>query len=417
MNIRKQILQALRKIYQQEGYSHLVLKTALEAPMLQADKALMTQVVYGTMQHYRYVRYLWQKHVERPVKEEAIQLLLDMSVYQLVFLDRIPDYAVINEAVELAKEIGHGYAPFVNGVLKQVQRSSKEVEETDPLAKLALTTSHPLWLVKMWAKHYGEEACTKICIANNENPRNCARVNTLKTTKEAILQEYACTPGKYSEDALYFEESIAQLPAFQDGRLAIQDEGSQMVALVVDPKPGDLVLDVCAAPGSKTIHMAQRMHNEGSIIAQEIYEHRSQLIEQACANYGVSIIEVKTVDSTISHTLYEPESFTHVLVDAPCSGFGVLRRKPDIKLRAKQDELDGILAVQRAILDSSAQLVKQGGTLVYSTCTLNKKENEQQVAWFCKQYPEYQVVYEQTLFPHEYDGDGFYIAKLFRLKK
>lgn len=414
MNIRKQTLQALLKIYQDEAYSHLVLKTAITPSMPAQDKALMTQIVYGTIQNYRYVRYLWERHVARPVKKEAVKVLLDMSVYQLVFLDRIPDYAVIHEAVELAKELDRGFAPFVNGVLKQVQRSSKEVEELEPMASLALTTSHPLWLVKMWAKHYGEEACRKICMSNNEIPRNCARVNTLKTTKEELMKQYDCTPGSYSEDALYFEASITQLPAFQEGLLAIQDEGSQLVALTVDPKPGDIVLDVCAAPGSKTMHMAQRMKNTGVLIAQELHEHRSQLIAKNCEIFGVTIVEVKTVDSTMSHTLYEPQSFTHVLVDAPCSGFGVLRRKPDIKLRARQEELDGILAVQRDILSSVADLVQKGGTLVYSTCTLNKKENEQQIAWFCAQYPEYQIISEQTLFPFEYDGDGFYIAKLFR---
>lgn len=418
MNPRALALQILTKITQEKAYSHLAMKQ-LPTNISDQDKALVTQIVYGTMQNYMYVRHLWMQYVETTVKKPAIALILDMSVFQLMFLNRIPSYAIVNEAVDLAKPYGKANASFVNGVLQSFLRGPKTISPsiTDEIEVLSLTTSHPLWLVKMWVKHYGLDHTKQICAINNVPPRNVARVNTLKTSKASLLAQYHCEAGKLSEDALIFQEPIASTAAFQLGEVAIQDEGSQMVAFIVDPKPNDRVLDVCAAPGSKTIHMAARMQNTGQIIAHELHEHRCELIRESCMRYGATNIEVKCVDSTTSASLYPPGSFTHVLVDAPCSGLGVMRRKPDIKLLARQDELDGILSIQAQHLDAVKDLVGNGGVLVYSTCTLNKKENEKQVEAFLSANPQYELVHEQTILPHIHDCDGFYIAKMVRNKK
>lgn len=416
MKPRELALRILIKITQENAYSHLVLKHALADVEHPQDKALITQIVYGTIQNYVLVRHLWTQYTSKPVKKPGLAILLDMSIYQLRFLDRIPSYAIVNEAVELAKMYGQSNASFVNGVLQSYLRGpqtiSPSITKEDEL--LALSTSHPLWLIKLWTNHYGWETTKQICEINNTPPRHCGRVNTLKTTKEDLLQAYDCKPGTMSEDALYFVEPITHTPAFQQGEIAIQDEGSQLVTIVLDPKPGSHVLDLCAAPGSKTIHMAQRMNNQGTIIAHELHEHRAQLIKANCKTYGVTNVQVVCTDSTTSATLYPSQAFTHVLVDAPCTGFGVLRRKPDIKLLSKPEDIDGILAIQAQLLESVHDLVRKGGTLVYSTCTLNKKENEKQIVAFLSRHDDYELVHEQTLLPSVYDGDGFYIAKMVR---
>lgn len=415
MNARQVAFDILNEVVLNQGYSQLILKQRLQN-MEESDKKLITTLVYGTIQNYFYMEYLWKRHVSKRLDDKRLGVLLSLACYELVYLNS-PDYAVLNEANEMAKKLQKRYGGFVNAVLRNVIRSGFEIEETDPIKKAALETSHPEWLYRMWCKHYGEEVAYKIALADNQKPKATCRFNALKTTKAALIEKYGFKECELSEDGLYLDGgNLAALDCYQNGEISIQDEGSQMVAIIADPQDGDKILDACAAPGSKTMHMAERMNNSGQIIAHELHESRVELMRNASERLGVSNTEFKTFDSTKCHEAYPEESFDIVVVDAPCSGFGVLARKPDIRLQDKQGSMDEILNIQSSILDSVSKLVRVGGKLVYSTCSLNKKENEKQVENFIKKYPFYKVDYERTIFPFEYDSDGFYICRLIREK-
>ena len=415
MSARLLAFQILQEVVLNNGYSQLLLKKKLEN-IDENEKNYVTTLVYGTIQNYFYMEYLWKKQVKRKLDDERLGVLFSMSCYELVFLNA-PDYAVINEANELAKKINRRYAGFVNGVLRSVVREGYEIKEENEIKRKAIETSHPEWLYRMWCKHYGEDIAYKIALANNQKPNASCRYNRLRTTKEELINKYGFKEGKLSEDALYLESgNLAKLECYEKGEISIQDESSQMVAIIANPKMNDRVLDVCAAPGSKTMHMAERMNNKGHIIAHDLHESRVELMKDAANRLGVTICEFKTFDSTKCHEVYEEESFDVVVVDAPCSGFGVMGRKPDIRLQDKQSSMDEILSIQKEILESVSGLVKIGGKLVYSTCSLNKKENEKQVEAFLEKFDGYQKDYEKTIFPFEFDSDGFYICRLIREK-
>lgn len=415
MGDRATAFQILQEIVLHNGYSQLLLKKELDN-VNELSKGRITTLVYGTIQNYIYMEYLWKQYVTRKLDDKRLGVLLSMACYELVFMDS-PEYAVLDEANELAKTIHKRYAPFVNAVLRNVIRGGYDIKESDAIKFRSIETSHPEWLYRMWCKHYGEDIAYEIAKANNRKPRACCRYNRLRTTKEQLIDEYGFLPGKLSEDALYLENgNLAALPCYEKGEISIQDESSQMVAIIADPKENDRILDVCAAPGSKTMHMAERMHNTGHIIAHDIHESRVELMKEASIRLGITNCEFKVFDSTKCHESYQSEVFDIVVVDAPCSGFGVMARKPDIRLQDKQSSMDEILAIQSEILESVHKLVRIGGKLVYSTCSLNKKENEKQIEAFMISHPEYRKDYECTIFPFEYDSDGFYICRLIREK-
>ena len=312
-------------------------------------------------------------HLKTRVKSYEKMLLL-MSLYQHLMMDAIPDYAIINEAVNLAKKKkGIRTSQFINAVLKQAFLTEPSLEELSKEERLSIETSHPLWMVKMLCKQYGYSTTQKICQANNEPPLKCARVNTLLTSKDELLKDELWQKGKLAKDALYYQGgNIAYTKEFQEGLVTIQDESSQLVAPYLSPQPGDYVLDMCAAPGSKTTHLAALMHNQGKIDAYDLYEHKIPLIQQQLTRLQVSIVDVKAYDSTKLIELYPPLTFDKILLDAPCSGLGVLARKPEIKYH-ESNAMDEIIQIQQKLLENAYPLLKNGGNIVYSTCTINKK--------------------------------------------
>lgn len=416
MSERSIAFMCLCKIVNQQGYSQLVLKEALES-VEEQKRPFITTLVYGTIQNYYYCEYIYKQYVPKKVDDKKIAVLLAMATYELCFM-KTPSYAVIDEANELAKKkVNKRYASFVNGVLRNVDRGSKEVMIEDEIKKLSITSSHPEWLLNMWRKQYGDDVMHKIVEADNEKPRNVARFNRLKCSKEELKESYGFIDGELSEDALYLDNgNLASLDAYKDGRISIQDESSQMVAIVADPKDDDRILDVCAAPGSKTMHMAERMHNHGHIIAHDLHASRVDLMKEGAKRLGITNTEFKVFDSTKCHEEYDKESFDIVVVDAPCSGLGVLSRKPDIRLQNKSDSMSEIIEIQKAILESVADLVKINGKLIYSTCSLNKKENDKQVEAFLEAHDNYRLDTMRTIFPYEYHSDGFFISRLIRVK-
>ena len=396
-------------------YSNLLLRKELK-DIDPIDKGFITNLVYGTMQNSLYLRYQWESYVDVSITND-MALLMDMSIYQFLFMDKVPEYAIVNEAVLIASRVHHGkYKSMINAMLRRFLREGKRVIEGNELQQLSLMTSHPLWLVKMWEKQYGLEITKRICEDDQGIALQSARVNTIVTTRDEIIaNNEQFIEGKLSEEALiYLGGNIADTKEYLTGLVSIQDEASQCVARFLDPKPDESVLDTCAAPGTKTCHMATLMHNEGEIIALDIHEHRVQLIHQAAGRLGMSIVKAWCLDAREVAIEFDEQSFDRVLVDAPCTGYGVLKRKSDIKVHMQPTDMDSIITIQKEILNEAAKMVKPNGTLVYSTCTINKKENEKQKEAFIVAHPEFDFIEEKMIFPFEFETDGFYMAKFVR---
>lgn len=413
MNARKIAFSMLKDICLHNTYSNLLLRKELNKAKEQ-DKGLITQIVYGTLQNYRLCRYQWEDLVKK-LPSDDICVLLDMSIYQLFYMDKVPAYAIINEAVEITKKSIHPkMAKMVNAVLHQAERRKEREVIGNEVKMLAIKTSHPEWIVSMWKAQYGMDVAEKICYANMETKPNAARVNTWKTSKEKLLaQDERFHEGYMSKDALLYDGSIAETSSYEQGLISIQDEASQLIARIVDPQPDEEILDVCSAPGTKANHMAELMQNKGHIVCGDLHPHRVELIREGAKRLGITIMEPMVMDATELAEI-KGQMFDRVLCDVPCSGYGVLARKSDIKYHMKSEDMDTLIPIQKKILSKSAEHVKPNGILVYSTCTLNKKENEKQIQAFLKEHDDFMLVEERTIFPFEAHSDGFYMAKLQR---
>ncbi len=394
---REWILDILYQVFFENGYASLLMRK-MKAD--EKDTAFIAETVYGTIRNYALLEYQWRPYAKKVRNKTA--LILDMAVYQIFFMD-VPDYACVNEAVELAKGSDKN---FVNAVLRKVIAAGMKQP-----ASPAEQYSHPAWLAGLWKAHYGEEIMLEILKHDQKKPVLWGRINTLKTTKEEIESTLGVT---FADDICFsYEGALQKSEAFRSGKVLIQNISSMQPVRMLDPEPGMNVLDVCAAPGTKTQQIAMMMNNEGQITACDLHEHRCALIDQLMERTGVSIVHTRCMDSA-EKGQFEEETFDRILCDAPCSGLGDLSHKPEIRWHLRPEDIDEIVRVQKNILDAIAPYLKRGGILVYSTCTLNKKENEKQAAAFLERHPEYELIEEKTFFPHETMGDGFYAAKLRR---
>ncbi|KYC94701.1 MULTISPECIES: 16S rRNA (cytosine(967)-C(5))-methyltransferase RsmB [Bacillus] len=440
INVRELALEALEKLEQNQAYSNLLLTSVIKTNTLSdQDRGLLTELVYGTLQNKIALDYMLKPFIRKPnkVKPWVIQLLR-LSAYQMEYLEKIPDRAAIHEAVEIAKKRGHkGIASFVNGILRSLQRegapSFAEIE--DPVLRLSTETSHPEWLVKEWVEAYGFEAAEKICRIHLVPPKQTLRVNRIKADKETLLNEMEnagleAEAGDLSPDAIkLLKGSIANTEFFQNGQVSIQDESSMLVARALDPKPGETVLDACAAPGGKSAHIAELMKNEGSLTSLDLHRHKVKLIQEGAERLGLTIIDAQTMDARKAGDAFGAERFDRILVDAPCSGFGVIRRKPDMKYTKTPEDSRRLSEIQLGILREIAPLVKKGGTLVYSTCTMDRTENEEVMHAFIQEHPEFEpdlslekrlpekarpFVQDGSLqiLPHYFGTDGFFISSM-----
>ncbi|MFC0296317.1 16S rRNA (cytosine(967)-C(5))-methyltransferase RsmB [Geobacillus jurassicus] len=440
MNVRELALDTLLAIEQKGAYSHLELNDAIRQGHLDSrDAALLTEIVYGTVQRRDTLDYYLAPFLRKARRIEPwVRVLLRLTLYQMVYLDRVPDRAAVFEAVEIAKRRGHrGIASLVNGVLRTIGREGlPSIEAVGDVGKrLALATSHPEWLVRRWIKQYGYEDAARMCEMNLRPPQSTARVNRLRATVEEALKRLRgegveASRGRIAPEAIRAEKgNLAHTEAFHAGWLTIQDESSMLVARALDPAPGERVLDCCAAPGGKTTHIAERMDGRGEVVAVDIHEHKIKLIEQQAQRLGFGNIKTLALDSRRLGEQFAPESFDRILVDAPCTGFGVIRRKPEIKYTKGKEDVAALVEVQQAILRAAAPLLKKGGTLVYSTCTVEREENEEAVARFLADHPDFSLddrLAERLpepvrphvkggmlqLLPHHFDSDGFFIARL-----
>jgi 16S rRNA (cytosine967-C5)-methyltransferase len=443
MGARQVALEVLNRVEEQKSYSNLELKHVLERTELSApDVGLVTELVYGTIQRQHTLDYVLSHFVKGKKVQPWVRNLLRLSLYQIRFLDRIPDRAAVHEAVEIAKRKGHqGIASMVNGVLRNVLRQPdvwERLPEGDAVKRMAIAESHPEWLVRRWINTYGEETARSICQSNNRAPHTAVRVNTLKTTRDDLLQRLGEEfPGvkasALSPYGIVFPGGHAAGTVwFRDGFFTVQDESSMLVAPALAVQPGMRVLDACAAPGGKTTHLAELMQNRGEIVASDVHPHKRDLIAQTARRLGIDIIE-----AIVSDALHLPDKnlgvFDRILLDAPCTGFGVIRRKPDLKWNKTAEDVKEIAALQMELLKQVSKLLAPGGMLVYSTCTIEPEENEQIVRRFVSEHPHFELDRSLAddlpepvkreldcssgfvqLLPHYFDSDGFFIARLKR---
>lgn len=404
----------LNQYFEDESFLNIALNEKLKKSELKReDKDLCTTIVYGTIQNLLAIQYQLQPYIKGKRVKKKIKTLLYLSLYQLMYLDKIPEYAVINEAVNIAKKQGYQTSKFVNAVLRNfVRNERRSLEGLDELERISIETSHPLWMVKMFNKQYGLEKTKKICLEDNTPPTRSGRVNTLKASKEELLKEGCFKEGTLSKDTLLYDKgNLALTSYFKEGKVTIQDESSQLVARLLDPQKTDYVLDMCSAPGSKTTHLSALMENQGKIEAYDLYEHKVKLVEYNLRRLGVKNVHIQAGDSTKLKEVYPEKTFDRILLDAPCSGFGVLKRKPEIKYH-DSSIMDGLVSLQALLLENAYYLLKNDGTMVYSTCTINKKENELMIQKFIEKHPDMEVVKQRTILNYEYHTDGFFMCKM-----
>ncbi len=419
MNIREAAVEIIQRVMM-GGYLNLTLNSYLEKyDFSKTDGALLTRIVYSVMTHRLTLEYGMKEVIEGKKLKPYEKAVLLCGYCQMVYFDRIPDYAIINESVALVKKKrGKQAAGFINALLRQlVKRKEIVIDVANELEYFSIQYSQPLWLVKMLFKQYGKDEALKIFEAFQKTPPLTARLNTLKASKEEVMQTYPkIKAGKLADNSLIFPfGNIANHLLFKEGKVSVQDEASQKVAEFLNVKPHMRVLDMCAAPGSKTTHLAMLMENTGSIHAYDIHEHKIALIKKNAERLGCTNIQAKAYDATRLDEIEALESFDAILLDGPCSGLGVLGRKPEIRYH-DSSVMDELIKTQSKLLKTAEKLLKNGGILVYSTCTLNKKENEKNIERFMEDCPMMYKEEEQTILPYTYQSDGFYMVKLVKRK-
>ena len=426
---RKTAYEVLLDMETNQSYSNLALNNFIEKNKPE-NPAFVRELVYGVLENRILLDYYLAALVASGLKKVKKQdlTILRMGVYQILAMDSVPDYAAINESVVLARKFCRGRDKFINGVLRNFQRRQAELEgslpdrSSDPAKYLSVRYSAASWLVDLWLAAYGLDKTEGLLAASNGRPLLCLRTNLLKGTREELMQRlveagYQVEAGTLSGRSILVTgkgTGILEHDLFREGWFSVQDEASTLTADTVNPKPGNLAVDVCAAPGGKTMAMAELMGTEGEIYAFDIYEHKLKLIQEQAARLGTGIVKTRCQDGRIALKELEGQADC-VLADVPCSGLGVIRRKPEIKTK-DHAEMDFAELVQRQkeILESASTYVKPGGTLVYSTCTVNPEENEEQVRMFCERHPEFKLESMKQLMPDR-ETDGFFISKMSRV--
>lgn len=425
MNSRELALNILYKVEFGEGYANTQIdKEFNKSDLIDIDKALASEIVYGVLTWKITLDEIIKMYSTIKIKKISPWILniLRMGIYQIVFLDRIPESAAVNESVKLAKKYGHeASAKFVNAILRKIDKDemdklleciSKKALLEDEI--ISIITSHPLWLVDELLKQYDKKFVTELLNANNIKPDITIRANLLKTSRDDLfnllrLKRLDCKKGSLQDSI-----KVKRLAEFGTQLYSVQDEAAQLTCLKLDPKPGEKILDACSAPGGKATYIAQLMENKGRVDAWDIHPHRVRLVEEAARNLGIDIIKAN-VKNAAEYTTQFNGHYDKILLDVPCTGIGVIRKKPDIKWTRKQEDIEEMVNIQMEILDTCSEYLRTGGRLVYSTCTVFKQENEEQIERFLMKHTEYRLVEKINLYPHVNETDGFFIAVLQRL--
>lgn len=440
---REMALQVIYQVNEEQAYANLALDKmmAKEPEMDGRDKALATELVYGSIKYRGRLDWVLNRYAKPKVNQMDpwIRNILREGLYQLMFLDKIPPSAAVNEAVNLAKKYGkRGAEKFVNGVLRSALRGMEELayphRGKQPVGYLSVTYSFPEWIIQKWYKAYGLKQAEALCQYFNAPAPLWIRCNTLKLSPEELAerltaQGIAVTASAHIPEGLRIDSSVNlhELALFQEGCFTVQDESSMHVGRAAAPKAGQRVLDACSAPGGKTTHMAQLMQNDGQIVACDIHPHRLELIAENCKRLGITNVQTKLQDGEhLAEAFGEP--FDVVLVDAPCSGLGVLGRRADARWSKQPLDIAALSHLQQSILEQAAQVTKTGGTLIYSTCTMTEEENTQVVERFLAAHEDFELDEGLTacwsdsrppmgmvqFLPFADQMDGFFIAKFRR---
>ena len=432
VNTRELILGILMEVTKEGSYSHLVLRAVLDKYQYldKRDRAFITRVSEGTIQHMIELDYIIDQFSKVKVKKmkPVIRNIMRMSVYQLKYMDSVPASAACNEAVKLARKKGFSsLSGFVNGVLRNISRNLDQIacpdEEKDRVGYLSVRYSMPEWIINQWITDYGMEQTEKILHAFLQDAPISIRTNLRKTTPkqlaerleaEGVLAERISVKEYPDLDYAFLISGFDHLNAlesFREGLFYVQDISSMMVAELAAPKKGDRVIDVCAAPGGKSVHLAEMLCDTGMVEARDLTDYKVGMIEENIRRHELSNMTAVRMDAAIFDPASE-ETADIVIADLPCSGLGVMRKKTDIKYKMTPETEKELVCLQQKILDTVCRYVKSGGTLLYSTCTIDKMENEDNVEWFLKAHPEYELVRMQQIFPADSYGDGFFLAKL-----
>lgn len=447
VNLRELILGILLEINREGQYSHLVIRSTLEKYQYleKRERAFITRVCEGTLEYKIRLDYIIDKFSTVPVEKmkPVIRELLRSSVYQIIYMDNVPDSAVCDEAVKLARKKGfYNLTGFVNGVLRKIAREHTAIEFPDksrPEEYLSVTYSIPKWMAARFLEQYGFEQSEKIFGAFLQEKPVTIRIREYLADKNAVLeslerQKVTVEKAPYIDNAYYLKnyDYLPALEAFRMGNIQVQDVSSMLVGEIADPREGDYVIDLCAAPGGKSLCIADKLRGTGVVDSRDLSVTKTDLIRENVLRQNFSNVVVTEKDATV----LDGESFEKadiLIADVPCSGLGVIGRKTDIKYKINQTRIQDLVTLQRKILEQASTYVKPGGTLIYSTCTIGKEENIENVRWFTQQYPYElesldpylceELKSETTkegylqLLPGVHKCDGFFIARLKRKKE
>lgn len=431
-NTRALILGILLEVMEEGNYSHLVIRSVLDKYQYleKQERAFITRVAEGTIQTAIELDFIINQFSKVKVNKmkPVIRNLLRMSVYQMKYMDSVPDSAACNEAVKLARKKGFSsLSGFVNGVLRNISRGLSELEypdeEKEPAFYYSVKYSMPEWIVKQWIDDYGVTTAKDTLVAFAKEAPITIRTNLAKITPEELevrlqaegvqVKKVVLTEAPELDYAFFISgfDYLNALPSFREGLFYVQDISSMMVAELAEPKDGDYIIDVCAAPGGKSTHLAEKLRGSGMVEARDLTEYKVSLIEENIMRHACTNMKAVQQDATILNEA-SVEKADIVIADLPCSGLGVMRKKTDIKYKMTPEKMESLANLQREMLHIVCGYVKPQGTLIYSTCTINRKENEENVAWFLEQHKEFQLESMRQIFPKEEFGDGFFLAKM-----
>lgn len=434
-------LETLEKIEREDAYSNLLLREVLDNHDISKEESnLLTELVYGVLQRKMTLDYQLEPFLKKQKKlDHWVRQLLRISLYQMEYLDRIPDHAIINEAANIARVKGHrGIVGLVNGVLRNIQRKGvRHPSDIQPINKrLSTQYSLPQWLIDEFIEQLGEKEAEELAASFSERPKLSLRVNLNKISREEAMDElreegFEVVESEISPYGIVVKKGVPiETRLFTEGYLAVQDESSMLVAPALNVEPQHYVLDACAAPGGKTMHIATnflKKEDGGKIVALDVHEHKINLIKENAKRLGVEeVVEAKYADARKVLDLFEEETFDRILIDAPCSGLGLMRRRPEIRYNKTKEDILSLQKLQLEIINEVSKTLKSGGELIYSTCTITQKENQEVVDQFLeknKQFSKAEVELPEnelqssedgtvTIYPHQYGTDGFFISRI-----
>ena len=433
-------VEILNSVEEEGAYAEPLLDTFLSShPQTKLpDRRLTTEIVYGTLRMRGILDWVIEHFYRGKLNamDVCLKNILRTALYQLLFTERIPDFAIVNEAVEIAKKMRRRGSGLVNAILRNFIRKKDQIPypemKKDPAHFISVAHSHPLWMVEKWIKMFGIEETAALCRANNQVPPVTVRVNTLTTTREKTKGElsqhgFEAKETNLSPDGLIISNPpmpVRETDFYATGRIQFQDEASQLIAHLVSPNAGENILDICAGMGGKTTHLAAVMGNCGRILALDISEKKIEALRKNASRLDVAIVDAQVGDAREKPGKVFAESFDRILIDAPCTGLGTLRRNPEIKWRIRPEDVQKCSILQKAILENAAACLKKGGYLVYSTCTITEEENEAVIKDFTCRHPDFvcnrppdaidsSLVDDRGYFrsyPHLHGTDGFFGA-------